>query len=193
MESNSTSRTRLLVLSFIEGGCVMMVELAGAKMLAPWFGTSLYVWSAVLGVTLGGLMLGYYAGGILSRRAADNERVLYWIMLETRVFMVAAGNNSANTGNYSPARANGPYIRTIAAMTCSGAWASYSNYGVPPIDFVAPGSSICSTYKDNGYASLSGTSMATPHAAGVYLATNGSPSTCGNVTYNGVNYPKICM
>lgn len=55
MESDLTSRTRLVVLSFIEGGCIMLVELAGTKMLAPWFGTSLYVWSAVLGVTLGGI------------------------------------------------------------------------------------------------------------------------------------------
>jgi subtilisin family serine protease len=108
-------------------------------------------------------------------------------------FLVAAGNSSANANNYSPARANGTYVRTIAAMTCSGSWASYSNFGAPPIDFIAPGSSICSTYKDNGYASLSGTSMATPHAAGVYLMTNGNPQTCGSVSYGGVTYPKICI
>lgn len=108
-------------------------------------------------------------------------------------FLVAAGNSSANANNYSPARVNGTYVRTIAAMTCAGSWASYSNFGVPPVDFIAPGSSICSTYKGNTYSSLSGTSMATPHAAGVFLASAGDPSTCGSVTYGGATYPKICL
>lgn len=96
-------------------------------------------------------------------------------------FVVAAGNSGANANNYSPARANGAYVRTISAMNCAGNWASYSNYGNPPVDYCAPGSGVCSTYKNGGYASLSGTSMATPHAAGVILATNGSPNTCGTV------------
>ena len=41
----------------------MAVELAGAKMIAPFYGTSLYVWASVLAVTLGGLTTGYFIGG----------------------------------------------------------------------------------------------------------------------------------
>jgi hypothetical protein len=108
-------------------------------------------------------------------------------------FVVAAGNDGANANNYSPARVNGTYIRTIAAMTCSGGWASYSNFGQPPVDWIAPGSAICSTYKDGGYASLSGTSMATPHAAGVILVRGGAPSTCGTVSHSSGTYSRICM
>lgn len=108
-------------------------------------------------------------------------------------FVVAAGNNGANANNYSPARANGPYVRTIAAMTCAGAWASYSNYGNPPVDWIATGSSVCSTYKSGGYASLSGTSMATPHAAGVILVKGGNPSSCGTVSHSSGSYTKICI
>ncbi|MBX2929390.1 MAG: S8 family serine peptidase [Saprospiraceae bacterium] len=108
-------------------------------------------------------------------------------------FVVAAGNSSADANNYSPARANGAYVRTIAAMTCSGAWASYSNFGIPPIDWIAPGSSICSTYKSGGYASLSGTSMATPHAAGVILVRGGSPNSCGTVSHSSGSYARICI
>ncbi|MBP8240170.1 MAG: S8 family serine peptidase [Saprospiraceae bacterium] len=108
-------------------------------------------------------------------------------------FVIAAGNDGANANNYSPARVNGTYIRTIAAMTCSGGWASYSNFGQPPVDWIAPGSAICSTYKDGGYASLSGTSMATPHASGVILVRGASPSTCGTVSHSSGSYSRICM
>lgn len=110
-------------------------------------------------------------------------------------FVIAAGNSGAHANNYSPARANGTYIRTISAMNCSGQWASFSNYGNPPVDFCAPGVSVCSTYKSGGYASLSGTSMAAPHAAGVILAGGGNPNTCGNVTGDpdGTPDPKICL
>jgi hypothetical protein len=108
-------------------------------------------------------------------------------------FVVAAGNDGANANNYSPARAEGPYVRTIASMTCAGGWASYSNFGIPPVDWIAPGSAICSTYKSGGYASLSGTSMAAPHAAGVILVRGGSPSTCGSVSHSSGSYPRICM
>jgi len=41
----------------------MAIELAGAKMVAPFYGTSLYVWASVLTVTLGGLTTGYFLGG----------------------------------------------------------------------------------------------------------------------------------
>ena len=40
----------------------MVCELIGAKLLAPYFGTSLYVWAAALALTLGGLTLGYFIG-----------------------------------------------------------------------------------------------------------------------------------
>ena len=56
-------KKKLLLLSFIEGGAVMCAELCGARLLAPVFGSSLYVWSAVMGITLGGLALGYFFGG----------------------------------------------------------------------------------------------------------------------------------
>jgi len=84
-------------------------------------------------------------------------------------FSLAAGNETDNANNHSPARVNGPNIYTISAMGTGDKWASYSNYGNPPVDNCAPGSSIYSTYKDGGYATLSGTSMAAPHVAGVLL------------------------
>ena len=80
------NRKYLLLLSFLEGSAVMACELIGAKMLAPYFGTSLYVWAAALGLTLGGLMTGYFTGGILSKRYQNKPALLYWIMIAAGFF-----------------------------------------------------------------------------------------------------------
>jgi len=94
-------------------------------------------------------------------------------------FVLAAGNESTDANNSSPARVNGSNISTISAMDSNDNWASFSNYGNPPVDYAAPGVSITSTWKGGGYNTISGTSMASPHAAGVLLL--GSAGTDGSV------------
>ena len=91
-------------------------------------------------------------------------------------FCVAAGNSRADANNFSPARANGPNIYTISAMSEGDVWASFSNFGNPPIDYCAPGVAVLSTWKNGGYNTISGTSMATPHASGVFLLGNAKAS-----------------
>lgn len=95
-------------------------------------------------------------------------------------FALAAGNESTSATTKSPASANGPNIYTISSFAQGDRWSSFSNYGNPPVDFAEPGSSIPSTYKDGGYATLSGTSMAAPHMAGLLLL--GTPRSGGTVT-----------
>ncbi|MBK7410336.1 MAG: fused MFS/spermidine synthase [Saprospirales bacterium] len=80
------NRKYLFLLSFLEGSAVMACELIGAKMLAPYFGTSLYVWAAALGLTLGGLMTGYFTGGLLSKKYQNQPALLYWIMIAAGFF-----------------------------------------------------------------------------------------------------------
>ncbi|MDF1549197.1 MAG: S8 family peptidase [Bacteroidales bacterium] len=96
-------------------------------------------------------------------------------------FALAAGNESDDANNHSPARVNGPNIWTISAMDVNDNWAYFSNYGNPPIEYCMPGVNIFSTYKSGGFTTMSGTSMAAPHMCGVLLMTNGNPSTDGYV------------
>jgi subtilisin family serine protease len=96
-------------------------------------------------------------------------------------FALAAGNESDDANNHSPARVNGPHIFTISAMDSNDNWAYFSNYANPPVDFCEPGYDIYSTKKGGGYTTMSGTSMAAPHMCGILLMTNGNPRTDGTV------------
>jgi subtilisin family serine protease len=77
---------------------------------------------------------------------------------------VAAGNSNANACNFSPSSAAGTL--TVAASDSSDRKASFSNFG-SCVDVYAPGVSIKSTWLNGGTNTISGTSMASPHAAGV--------------------------
>lgn len=65
---------------FIEGASLMGVELIGAKLVAPYYGNSIYVWAAVLSVTLGSLTIGYFLGGKLSMKL-PSEKTLFIVLL----------------------------------------------------------------------------------------------------------------
>jgi subtilisin family serine protease len=104
-------------------------------------------------------------------------------------FALAAGNESTSAATKSPARVNGPNIYTVSAFAIGDNWASYSNYGNPPIDYAEPGSSIKSTWLNGGYHTISGTSMATPHLAGLLLL--GSVRNGGNVNGDPDGNPDV--
>src|SRR5687768_2252577 len=90
---------------------------------------------------------------------------------------VAAGNSNANSCNFSPASASA--VTSVMSSTSSDAKSSFSNFG-SCTHLYAPGSSITSTWIGSSTRTISGTSMASPHVAGVaalYKATFGDASS----------------
>jgi subtilisin family serine protease len=89
-------------------------------------------------------------------------------------YTIAAGNNNSDAGSFSPARVI--EALTVGAVTSSDTRASFSNFGMK-VDLFAPGVDITSAWigSDTATNTISGTSMATPHVAGIvalYLQTN---------------------
>jgi hypothetical protein len=94
---------------------------------------------------------------------------------------IGAGNNKLSAANYSPQRIKHSNSFTVSAFDNTDTWASFSNFGNPPIRYSAPGRSVMTTGLNGTYHTNSGTSFSAPHMAGILLVTNGSPRTGGYV------------
>lgn len=113
------------------------------------------IWAADHGAKVINMSLGNYADAEFL-----HEAVKY--AYERDVVLIAAtGNDNTERPGYPAAY---PEVLSVSATDYNLQRAAFSNYG-DYIDVMAPGESIASTYPDNQYAALSGTSMASPHVA----------------------------
>jgi len=69
------SKRKLYLFAFLEGAFVVSIELLGGKMLSPVFGSSLYIWTSIIGVTLLSLTIGYFFGGVLSSKQNSSGKI----------------------------------------------------------------------------------------------------------------------
>lgn len=86
------------------------------------------------------------------------------------IVVVAAGNNRKDACDFSPSGVGGNArdsgVFTVASIGLDDVFSTFSNYG-KCVDLLAPGSNILSSYLNDSYSALSGTSMSAPHVAGV--------------------------
>nr|A1XIH3.1 RecName: Full=Subtilisin-like protease 7; Flags: Precursor [Trichophyton equinum]ABD38558.1 secreted serine protease [Trichophyton equinum] len=119
-------------------------------------------------------------GGAFSQTSNDAAKAI----AEGGVFLaVAAGNDNVDAAEASPA--SEPSICTVAASTEQDGKADFSNFG-QVVDVYAPGDGITSAKPGGGSQVLSGTSMASPHVAGlaaylIGLGKGGGPQLCDTI------------
>lgn len=83
------SAHRYDLIAVMNGAIIMVLEIVGARIIAPQFGSSIYVWTAVIGVILAAMSAGYWYGGRLADRAASDRGLSFILVLAAIVLMVS--------------------------------------------------------------------------------------------------------
>ena len=157
------------------------------------------IWAADNGAELINMSLGGSAA------SSTLEDAINYAWSNGVIVVAAAGNSGSTTPMYPAYYAN---CMAVAATDYNDARASFSNYG-DWVDVAAPGASIYSTLRNSGYGYMSGTSMASPHVAGlaalVFTAVSDTDGdgklndevrsqiegTCDDVGVSGIGYGRI--
>lgn len=124
------------------------------------------VGAIIYGANMGAKVLSNSWGG--GGKSQALEDAIKFAQQKGVLFVAAAGNDFSNNDKAPtyPANYNVSNIISVAANTSSDQLAGFSNYGKKTVELSAPGNNIFSTVARSKYASLSGTSMATPHVSG---------------------------
>jgi thermitase len=137
---------------------IMPVKAMGAEGYGTTFDIAKgIVWAADHGADVINLSLGNYQPSSLM------EEAVAYAFDKNIVLIAAAGNDNSKQPSFP---ASYPEVLAVSAVDFNGNRAPFSNYG-DYIDIAAPGVQIPSTYFNQQYAALSGTSMASPHVAGL--------------------------
>lgn len=98
---------------FLCGAVVMILELVGSRLLAPYFGNSIFVWTSLIGVMLGFMALGNYLGGRLGDKYLSTT-VLFWILVSASLSVSLI---AFTEGLVIPLLGNGSALRTEAVAS----------------------------------------------------------------------------
>lgn len=104
-----------------------------------------------------------------------------WIVLP-------AGDANSDANYYQPGCINRDHVYTVTSMTCDATWSYGSNYGVPTIDWIAPGHSTLTTTINGSYGAYYGSSLAAAHICGILHSSTYAPQPWGYVYHNGSYY-----
>ena len=147
------------------GARIMPVKVLddGGSGYTSWIASGI-IWAADHGADLINMSLGGPSGTSVEASAIAYARS------KGVTVIAAAGNDNVSAPSYPAAH---PGVIAVSAVDQAKAKASFSNYG-SYIDVAAPGVAILSTYLRDGFGSMSGTSMASPHVAGVAALIEGA-------------------
>ena len=78
----------LNVVVFVSGAVLMALEIVGSRVLAPYFGSSIFVWGSLISVVMAALSIGYYWGGRLSVHRPSYGRLLMLLLIPGMLIFV---------------------------------------------------------------------------------------------------------
>lgn len=111
----------LIFIAFVAGAAVMIIELAAHRILAPWFGNSLFTWTALIGVILLALSLGYYAGGWLADLRCDYHTLSHLLAVSAgAVFLIPLGHRLVGKSLQAADTMLGPVLASTLLFAVPG-------------------------------------------------------------------------
>ena len=88
VRADGLARPLLFAIAFTGGWTIMLLEILGGRVLAPYFGYSIYQWGALIGVVMGALAIGYYIGGRIGDQPGARRFLLVALIVSTAFILV---------------------------------------------------------------------------------------------------------